>query len=217
MALSRIWSAFIIIAILVAGIRMMTGDEKIFTRMVVGKSSDKYDSVYYYAIGSPVNQRLSSRYSDFLKEYGYYRTDSVNKASVLLTDNIASDSVNVIGAANPILKVYTYVSVQKKFVRNVDGIIETAKNAVIDIIIPLIGILALFMGFLNIAEKAGGMRLLSRIIWPFFSKIFPDIPKDHPATGHIMMNFSANLLNLDNAATPFGLKAMQSLQELNPR
>ena len=74
------------------------------------------------------------------------------------------------GAANPVIKVYTYVSVQKKFVRNVDGIIETAKNAVIDIIIPLIGILALFMGFLNIAEKAGGVRLLSRIIWPFFSK-----------------------------------------------
>ncbi len=57
--------------------------------MVVGKSSDKYDSVYYYAIGSPVNQRLSSNYGDFLKEYGYYRTDSANKASVLLTDNAA--------------------------------------------------------------------------------------------------------------------------------
>jgi spore maturation protein SpmA/spore maturation protein SpmB len=72
------------------------------------------------------------------------------------------------------------------------------------------------MGFLSIAEKAGGVRLLSKIIWPFFSRIFPDIPKGHPATGHIMMNFSANLLNLDNAATPFGLKAMESLQELNP-
>ena len=216
MALSRIWSAFIIVAILVAGIRMISGDEKIFTRIVVGKSSDKYDSVYYYAVGSPVNQRLSSNYGDFLKEYGYYKTDSPNKASVLLTDNTIGDSVNVVKAANPDLKVYSYVSVQKKFVRNVDGIIETAKNAVIDIIMPLIGILALFMGFLNIAEKAGGVRLLSRIIWPFFSKIFPDIPKDHPATGHIMMNFSANLLNLDNAATPFGLKAMQSLQELNP-
>ena len=216
MALSRIWSAFIIIAVLVAGIRMIAGDEKIFTRMVVGKSSDKYDSVYYYAIGSPSNQRLSSRYGDFLKEYGYYRTDSLNKASVLLTDNIRADSVDIIKTENPGITAYTYVSVQKKFVRNVDGIIETAKNAVIDIIIPLIGILALFMGFLNIAEKAGGVRLLSRIIWPFFSRIFPDIPKDHPATGHIMMNFSANLLNLDNAATPFGLKAMQSLQELNP-
>jgi len=216
MALSRIWSAFIIIAILVAGIRMVAGDEKIFTRMVVGKSSDKYDSVYYYAIGSPANQHLSPTYPDFLKEYGYYRTDSLAKASVLLTDNMATDSVNIARSLNQPISVYTYVSVQKKFVRNVDGIIETAKNAVIDIIIPLIGILALFMGFLNIAERAGGVRLLSRIIWPFFSKIFPDIPKGHPATGHIMMNFSANLLNLDNAATPFGLKAMQSLQELNP-
>jgi spore maturation protein SpmA/spore maturation protein SpmB len=113
------------------------------------------------------------------------------------------------------LKIDTYVSIQKKLVRKVDGIIETAKNAVIDIIIPLIGVLTLFMGFLSIAEKAGGVRLLSKIIWPFFSRIFPDIPKGHPAFGHMMMNFSANLLNLDNAATPFGLKAMESLQELN--
>jgi spore maturation protein SpmA/spore maturation protein SpmB len=216
MALSRIWSAFIVIAILVAGIRMVAGDEKIFTRMVVGKSSDKYDSVFYYAIGSPSNQHLAPTYPDFLKDYGYYRTDSLRKASVLLTDNLAADSVNITRSVNQPIKVYTYISVQRKFVRNVDGIIETAKNAVIDIIIPLIGILALFMGFLNIAERAGGVRLLSRIIWPFFSRIFPDIPKGHPATGHIMMNFSANLLNLDNAATPFGLRAMQSLQELNP-
>ncbi len=216
MVLSRIWSAFIIIAILVAGIRMFTGDEKIFTRMVVGKSSDKYDSTFYYAIGSPVNQKLSPKYADFLKEYGYYKTDSVKQASVLLTDGLSKDSAELIRTSNPALKIYTYVSVQKKLTRKVDGIIETGKNAVLDIIFPLIGILALFMGFLNIAEKAGGIRVLSKIIWPFFSRIFPDIPKGHPATGHMMMNFSANLLNLDNAATPFGLKAMESLQELNP-
>jgi spore maturation protein SpmA/spore maturation protein SpmB len=216
MVLSRIWSAFIIIAVLVAGFRMVSGDEKIFTRMVVGKSSDKYDSVYYYAVGSHLNQHLSPKYPDFLKEYGYFRTDSMQLASVLLTDNMLHDSVKIVTAVNPGMKAYTYVSVQKKLVRKVDGIIETAKNSVLDIILPLIGILALFMGFLNIAEKAGGVRLLSKIIWPFFSKIFPDIPKGHPATGHMMMNFSANLLNLDNAATPFGLKAMESLQELNP-
>lgn len=215
MVLSRIWSAFIIIAALVAGIRMINGDEKIFTRMIVGKSSDKSDSIYYYTIGSPLNQNLSPKYADLLKEYGYYKADTVPKATVLLTDNMAHDSVNLIKAANPFIKTYTYVSVQKKFVRKVDGVIETAKNAVVDIIIPLIGILALFMGFLSIAEKAGGVRVLSKIIWPFFSRIFPDIPKGHPATGHMMMNFSANLLNLDNAATPFGLKAMESLQELN--
>lgn len=216
MALSRIWSAFVIIAILVAAARMVGGDGSIFSRMVVGKSSDKYDSVYYYGIGSPLTQKLSASYADLLKEYGYFRTDNPAKAAVLLTDNLAHDSVPTVQAMNPSLLIYTYVSVQKKLVRKVDGIIETAKNAVIDIIIPLIGILALFLGFLNIAEKAGGVRVLSKIIWPFFSRIFPDIPKGHPATGHMMMNFSANLLNLDNAATPFGLKAMESLQELNP-
>jgi len=216
MVLSRIWSAFIIIGILVAAIRMAAGDEKIFTRMVVGKSSDKYDSIFYVGIGSPVNQNLSPKYADFLKEYGYHKADSTHPPTVLLTDNLAHDSVAIIRATNPGVKEYTYISVQKNLQRKTDGIIETAKIAVMDIIIPLIGILALFMGFLNIAEKAGGVRLLSKIIWPFFSRIFPDIPKGHPATGHMMMNFSANLLNLDNAATPFGLKAMESLQELNP-
>src|SRR6185436_15358610 len=111
MALSRIWSAFIIVAILVAAIRMLAGDEKIFARMVVGKSSDKYDSVFYYAIGSPVNQRLSSKYGDFLKEYGYYKTDSVNKASVLLAESTSNDSIMIVKGANPQVEVYTYVSV----------------------------------------------------------------------------------------------------------
>ncbi|MBP6456602.1 MAG: spore maturation protein, partial [Chitinophagaceae bacterium] len=86
----------------------------------------------------------------------------------------------------------------------------------VDLSLSLVGIMALFMGIMAIAEKAGGIRLLSKIIGPFFSKLFPDLPKNHPAMGHMMMNFSANLLGLDNAATPFGLKAMESLQELNP-
>jgi spore maturation protein SpmA/spore maturation protein SpmB len=183
--------------------------------MVVGKSSDKYDSVFYAGIGSPLNQKLSPKYADFLKEYGYYRADSAHKPTVLLTDNPQHDSVAIMRTLHPGIKEYTYISVQRRLERKVDGVIETAKIAVMDIILPLIGILALFMGFLNIAERAGGVRLLSKIIWPFFSRIFPDIPKGHPATGHMMMNFSANLLNLDNAATPFGLKAMESLQELN--
>jgi spore maturation protein SpmA/spore maturation protein SpmB len=99
--------------------------------------------------------------------------------------------------------------------QKVNGIIETCKDAV-NLCIGLIGIMALFMGFMSIAEKAGGIRFLSRMIGPFFSKIFPGVPKEHPAHGHMMMNFSANLLGLDNAATPFGIKAMESLQELNP-
>jgi len=72
------------------------------------------------------------------------------------------------------------------------------------------------MGFMSIAEKAGGIRFLSRIAGPFFSRLFPEVPRHHPAHGHMMMNFSANMLGLDNAATPFGIRAMESLQELNP-
>jgi spore maturation protein SpmA/spore maturation protein SpmB len=98
---------------------------------------------------------------------------------------------------------------------NVDGVIETCWTAV-NICLKLIGIMALFMGFMSIAEQAGGIRMLSRMIGPFFSKLFPEVPQGHPATGHMVMNFSANLLGLDNAATPFGIKAMESLQELNP-
>jgi len=144
MALSRIWSAFIIVAIVVGSIKcFFLGQSDIFNWMIIGKADD---------------------------------------------------------AANPL---------------KVDGVIETCWTAV-NICLKLIGIMALFMGFMSIAERAGGIRLLSRIIGPFFSKLFPDIPKGHPATGHMVMNFSANLLGLDNAATPFGLKAMESLQELNP-
>jgi spore maturation protein SpmA/spore maturation protein SpmB len=144
MALSKIWSAFIIVAITVAGVKcFFFGDAQIFTWMVSGKAADP---------------------------------------------------------ANPL---------------KLDGIIETCWIAV-DICLKLVGILALFIGFMNIAEKAGGIRLLSRIVGPFFSKLFPEIPKGHPSMGHMIMNFSANLLGLDNAATPFGLKAMESLQELNP-
>ncbi len=216
MALSKIWSAFIIVAIIVALVRMFGGDEKIFSRMVVGKSSDKYDSVFYYAIGSAQKEGLSADYPAFLKEYGYHNTPNPTQADIILADNLTADSVKIIQSINSAAPVSSYKSVQKQLRRNVDGVIETAKSAVMDIILPLIGIMALFMGFLSIAEKAGGVRLLSRMIHPFFSKVFPDVPKGHPAIGHMMMNFSANLLNLDNAATPFGLKAIESLQQLNP-
>lgn len=80
----------------------------------------------------------------------------------------------------------------------------------------LTGILSLWLGIMKIGEKGGVIQAFARIAAPVFSKLFPHIPKDHPVTGSIFMNFSANLLGLDNAATPMGLKAMQQLQELNP-
>jgi len=102
------------------------------------------------------------------------------------------------------------------FKRIVDGTFDAARVGVMEIALPLAGIMTLWMGILAIGEKAGAIDLLARIIAPFFSRIFPEVPRDHPATGHMVMNFSANFLGLDNAATPFGLKAMQSLQTLNP-
>jgi len=102
------------------------------------------------------------------------------------------------------------------FKRIIDGTFDSAKTGVMDIALPLAGVMTLWLGIMNIGEKAGAIGWLAKIISPFFSRIFPGVPKDHPATGHMVMNFSANLLGLDNAATPFGLKAMESLQTLNP-
>jgi spore maturation protein SpmA len=102
------------------------------------------------------------------------------------------------------------------FKRIVDGTFASAKTGVMDIALPLAGVMTLWLGIMNVGEKAGVIGYLAKAISPFFSRIFPEVPKDHPATGHMVMNFSANALGLDNAATPFGLKAMESLQSLNP-
>lgn len=186
MALSRIWSAFIIIAILVAGFKFLAvdGDQQIFTQMVIGKNGDSVK----------------------VKE----QSVDITAPAVLQ----ALDTQSRVKQGNLIYKKEGEKVVAIK-PQKVNGIIETCKDAV-NICIGLIGVMTLFMGIMTIAEKAGGIRFLSRIIGPFFSKIFPDVPKEHPAHGHMMMNFSANLLGLDNAATPFGIKAMESLQELNP-
>lgn len=186
MALTRIWSAFIIIAILVAGIRMVftQHNQGIFSAMVIGKTGDTL------RLGTKPIAQASEEEIRQTASGGIYRSGQVNTRR---TNE---------------LEMLTYR------IQASDGVIETCKTAV-NLSIGLIGIMALFMGFMRIAELAGGINFLSRIIGPFFSRIFPEVPKGHPAMGHMMMNFSANLLGLDNAATPFGIKAMQSLQELN--
>ncbi|MCG8476468.1 MAG: spore maturation protein [Cytophagales bacterium] len=86
-----------------------------------------------------------------------------------------------------------------------------------EIALFLTGAMALWLGLMRIGEKAGIVRYLYKLVGPFFSKLFPEIPKNHPVYTPMLMNFSANMLGLDNAATPLGLKAMEELQELNPR
>lgn len=97
-----------------------------------------------------------------------------------------------------------------------DGLFDSAKSAVTDVAFPLAGTMVFFLGLMNIAEKAGAIGKLAKWMNPFLSRLFPEVPSNHPAMGQMVMNFSANMLGLDNAATPFGLKAMESLQTLNP-
>lgn len=188
MVLSRIWSAFIIVAIAIASIKYISSNDykTIFNDMVVGKGGDTVQiSTQKMHTLSPIIRDGLMKSPDFADNRIHYKTDSLKQD----------------------VKVYR--------VQEADGVIGTSETAV-KICLGLIGIMTLFMGFMSIAEKAGGINLLSRFIQPFFSRLFPDIPKNHPAFGHMLMNFSANLLGLDNAATPFGLKAMESLQSLNP-
>lgn len=186
MALSRIWTAFILVAVLVAAFKFtfQPGQDKLFSQLVAGRNTDTMSvrSVDSSLLPAGVHQQLAvQKLAAWDKEKVYKTTEGEYRAFRILPAN---------------------------------GIFETTKDAV-TLCIGLIGVMALFLGFMSIAEKAGGVRFLSRIIGPFFSRIFPDVPKNHPAMGHMVMNFSANLMGLDNAATPFGIKAMESLQELN--
>jgi spore maturation protein SpmA len=97
----------------------------------------------------------------------------------------------------------------------VNSTFEMAEVSV-EICLGLIGVLTLWLGLMRVGEKGGAVNMLAKVVRPFFHKLFPEVPKDHPVHGSIIMNFAANMLGLDNAATPLGLKAMQELQELNP-
>ena len=101
------------------------------------------------------------------------------------------------------------------FTALVNATFEMASVAV-EICLGLIGVLTLWLGLMKVGERGGAVQALAWVVRPFFQKLFPEVPREHPVYGSIIMNFAANMLGLDNAATPLGLKAMQELQELNP-
>jgi len=106
------------------------------------------------------------------------------------------------------------------FTGRIDAVTEAAINmskVAVEISIGLIGIMALWLGIMKIAEASGLIRIIARGLRPITIRLFPDVPADHPAIGSIVLNMSANMLGLGNAATPLGLKAMEELQELNPQ
>ena len=186
MVLSRIWSMFIIIAIAVASFKYLF--------------SDNYKAIY--------NDMVVGKGGDTVAIATKPLADVPLEISEKLKQEklVIKDKIHYQNQDTDKVRIYR--------VQEASGVIGTAQTAV-EISLGLIGIMTLFMGFMNIAERAGGINLLSRIIQPFFSKLFPEVPKGHPSFGLMMLNFSANLLGLDNAATPFGLKAMDSLQSLN--
>ena len=105
------------------------------------------------------------------------------------------------------------------FTENIDAVTEAAismSKTAVEIAIGLIGIMALWLGTMKIADESGLIRILSKAIRPITIRLFPDVPESHPAIGSIVLNMAANILGLGNAATPMGLKAMEELQELNP-
>ncbi len=101
------------------------------------------------------------------------------------------------------------------FTTMVNSTFDMAKTA-FEISLGLTGVLTLWLGLMRVGEQGGAVDVLAKLVRPFFRRLFPEVPPDHPAHGSIIMNFAANMLGLDNAATPLGLKAMQELQELNP-
>lgn len=104
---------------------------------------------------------------------------------------------------------------QEVFPAMVNSTFDMAKTG-FEISLYLTGVLALWLGLMKVGEKGGIVRIFAKLLGPFFHRLFPKLPKDHPAIGPIMMNFSANMLGLDNAATPLGLKAMKEMQQVNP-
>src|SRR5262245_56541710 len=111
----------------------------------------------------------------------------------------------VIGACNDSLKAVA------------DKSFEMAEFAVMKTALPLVGIMALWLGVMRLAERAGLVTLLARGLRPLMRRLFPDVPPEHPAMGSMLMNIAANMLGLGNAATPLGLRAMKDLETLNPR
>jgi hypothetical protein len=178
MALSRIWSAFILIALSVASYQFIFNSSKddVFGKMVTGSSKDE---LKYVAIGNIAKYGKPSidSFSKEMAPYGFKKQDKVDdETKFIVTDNIKADTVLQLQQKFTALRAVEYSYILGKKQKPVDGIIATCKVAV-DICLGLIGIMGLFMGFMSIAEKAGGIRFLSKIVGPFFSKLFPKFQK----------------------------------------
>ncbi|MGH2666594.1 nucleoside recognition domain-containing protein [Flavobacterium sp.] len=194
MVLSRFWLAIFISSIVFVIISLFVGNTYTIDFILNGKKDD------------PV--LISEKY---MNQLPVFIKDSIDKAPektfILNTDLSNPDTTYVF--SNKTVKIYS--GIQKS-----DGLLPTCKNSLLDLIIPLIAYLAFFCGIMQLLIDSGASEKLAKKLSPMFLKIFPTVPKNHESISYMTLNFAANFLGLDSAATPFGLKAMQSLQELNP-
>ncbi len=191
MALSRFWS--FIIALSIIFIFYMLGSNQMYNlgQLVNGKQNDALVVAEFQATHFQQTDSVLFANMQLNKATGFAQNDTVYR----LLDN-------------GIVEVC-------KGKQSADGIFVTCKNTIIDIWLPLIGYLTFFCGLLHLLNDSNAITKLAKVLTPFFVKIFPELPKGHAAYGFMTMNFAANFLGLDNAATPFGLKAMESMQEVN--
>ncbi len=189
MVLSRFWLVIFISSIAFVVFSLFSGDSYTIDHLLNGKKDD------------PI--LVAEKY---LEQVPAFVKDSITKAPDQ-TMVINADTTYVY--ANKTVKIYS--GVQKS-----DGLLATCKSTLVDLVLPLIAYLAFFCGLMELLIISGASGKLAQILSPVFVKVFPSIPENHPSISYMTLNFAANFLGLDSAATPFGLKAMESLQELNP-
>ena len=194
MVLSRFWLVIFISSIVFIVFSLFSGSNYTIDFVLNGKKDD------------PI--LVSEKY---IQDLPAFIKDSIEKAPdktmIINRDTLNIDSTYVL--SNKTVKIYS--GKQKS-----DGLLPTCKNTLVDLILPLMAYLAFFCGLMELLIISGASAKLAKLLSPVFVKVFPSIPKDHPSISYMTLNFAANFLGLDSAATPFGLKAMESLQELNP-
>ncbi len=193
MVLSRFW-----LAIFVSSIAFI----------IIGLFTNKYYSIDYVLNGKQGEPILIAE--KYLKDVPQAVQDSILKSKentfTVKTAKTTTDTLYVYNKQS--VKIYSGV-------QQADGLLPMAKSSLLDLIIPLIAYLAFFCGIMELLIISGASEKLAKKLSPMFAKVFPSIPKNHESISYMTLNFAANFLGLDSAATPFGLKAMQSLQELN--
>ncbi|BDB52154.1 nucleoside recognition domain-containing protein [Flavobacterium ammonificans] len=194
MVLSRFWLAIFISSIAFVVFSLFSGGNYTIDHVLNGKKDD------------PI--LISEKY---IEQVPAFVKDSIKNAPeqtmVVNRDTLNADTTYVF--QNKTVKIYS--GVQKS-----DGLLPTCKNSLLDLIIPLIAYLAFFCGIMELLIISGAAEKLARQLSPMFAKVFPSVPKNHESISYMTLNFAANFLGLDSAATPFGLKAMESLQTINP-